>query len=211
MPKQQTAKQQTAKQPAKRTRHLYGAAIIGMLIIVLAGTWWYFNGPNLQLSSTFPANSAEQKDSIEELKQPTNPNDITDAHNNIFKIPELGIQFVLPEGLEGLEYEMREWNSIDNSGNTTKHTSPYFVTDLLREKDLQCSYGAIGVISKIPPSLMESDSPIPSKYKRKMGENYYIFNGPPQPCSLDEAANSLQSSQINLLLGVLKVAELSRD
>ena len=193
-------KQQTAKQPAKRTRHLYGAAIIGMLIIVLAGTWWYFNGPNLQLSSTFPANSAEQKDSIEEPKQPTNPNDITDAHNNIFKIPELGIQFVLPEGLEGLEYEMIDTSYTDESGVRVERFSPAFITEGVRGKGGLCGFGSVGTISVISKDMPDYNR----EYIKSTGGVYYIINGPQSSCSYAEGTAELQSEQFNLLVQAFK-------
>lgn len=184
-----------------------------LLLAIVATTWWYFfaSPQSKQQNSTTNTTQNQTVDTTPDTPDELPKDDIVKA-GDVFKIPELGIQFELPEGLEGLEYEVREWNSIDDaSGDTIKHESPYFVTSLLKERDTRCSYGAIGVITRVSPQIMESDNPIPAKYKKKLGESYYIFNGPTQPCSAEDDTNKLQSLQISLLLESLQTIELSRN
>ena len=201
-------KQQIAKQPAKRTRHLYGAAIIGILIIALAGTWWYLNGPNLQLSSIFPANSAEQKDSTEEPKHPTNPNDITDAQNNTFKIPELGIQFVLPEGLEGLEYTL----VYNDDANKVVSLS----SEALIKADPRCSSEdstALGLITSMPDTadpkeLLGPYVALNDDNFKHINERYIILQAPQSGCSDKTDALNLQTEQGHLLWSAFKTTSV---
>lgn len=73
------------KQPAsKLNRKLYGV-LIAVLIIVLAGVWWYFNDPNIRTSSTLPTYTTKQEaPSTEEPRETDSLNGTTGVRDNIF-------------------------------------------------------------------------------------------------------------------------------
>ena len=107
-----------------------------------------------------------------------------------FKIPELGIQMTLPEGLEGLEYNV-ETNSQDS-----RVLYANFVTADIIEKnggDARCSIGTIARWTSNPGELGSSARAI------SIGKYYYSYTSPQQPCINTDATDSMQQQQSSLL------------
>jgi len=186
----------------KKPLHVSLGALIAIGVVVLAGAvagaWYYTEVVTKQDTSTPPPVEQPKDDPT----APTNP----DQNKNIFKIPELGIQFELPEGLEGLEYEMVDTSYVDEYGRVVERMSPGFTTKKLRESGERCGPGATGSILKVPAST-NFERPVPDRYKKALGDSYLIINTPQQPCSLDQGANALQSRQVELLVETLQTAQ----
>lgn len=101
-------------QPASRNNNLRILVLILVGAALVVFCWWYFFVNKPVNTSVIEKTGAVEQNSP---AQPQSPQAVA----NIFKIPELGIQLTLPEGLEGLEYRVRK--SEDNAylvGFTTK-------------------------------------------------------------------------------------------
>lgn len=122
-----------------------------LLLAIVATTWWYFfaSPQAKQQNSTTNTTQNQTVDNTPNIPDEPSKDDIIKA-GDVFKIPELGIQFVLPEGLEGLEYEVAEDKYINDSGVVTQVKFAYFSSSELRKVDSRCGRSALGQIRKIP-------------------------------------------------------------
>lgn len=173
--------------PARTTKNPSSFPKFILLVVLLftlaaLGVWAYnaTKKSNSTTGSTIPTNSTQTP-----ATSPTQ----TPTDTRVFKIPELGIQMTLPEGLEGLEYKV-------DKNSSTGDIYAIFNTKDLKQADQNCvKYGSIGTFmrySKDPTDRSSSNL-------KKIGVNYYEYIHPQQSCTTSDVVDELQTKQSALL------------
>ena len=121
--------------------------------------------------------------------------------SNEFKIPELGIKFILPDDLTGLKYIVKN--------NTDGSLAAFFTTSVLEQMDgatSQCSAsnGAIGAMSIVPKTGFTPDA---AAFKL-VGGSYAVYQQPQSSCASNAVTGNFQLSQIQSLKGVVDTITL---
>lgn len=199
MRKVATKPSNTNKQTTNKRRKFILLVILLVSLSIFA--YYYFRFINKTNDHNNINPTTNQPISTEPITNQTTNNQPNITKENIFKIPELGIQFVLPEGLEGLEYRL----GMSTSGMplvnfTTKdlvNSHRASKTDGVCELSYSYKYAALGSLYQIdrPPEEEQASRPI----TKKINGRYYAYSTPQQPCSMDNATNQIQSRQLTLL------------
>ncbi len=171
------------------------ASILLVAVLVFAG--WYLYGQSRSMQQNNTANANQNNIKQDKISEPNNIDKNIAAADRIFKIPELGIQFVLPEGLEGLEYKMVDTGYVNEDGNHVNRQSAYFTTKKLRQADEHCTAGFIGAIGPIPLDTPRDDGA--ERWRVRLDNYALMFNGPQAGCSDKMDVGDLQTRQVNLL------------
>ena len=181
-------------QPASRNNNLRILVLILVGAALVVFCWWYFFVNKPVNTSVIEKTGAVEQNSP---AQPQSPQAVA----NIFKIPELGIQLTLPEGLEDLEYRVIEGNG---GSDVIRHVT--FITKSLMDLDKQKSgnnggyctaeRGVIGGIILYKNSHHDEGG-YANTTKVKSGHAGYM--GTQSGCSGSEEVVNLQLQQASLL------------
>lgn len=117
-----------------------------------------------------------------------------------FKVTELGFEMTLPAGLTGLNY-VAQTNISGSFSDGTPYTlaTSRFSTTSLQQSDSQCTAAnnAIGTIVRYSEDPMGRVAGVTDV--KKLGNYYFGFETPQQPCSSTPGVGQVETSQINLL------------
>lgn len=175
-------------------------SLVAFVLILLGITGYLFvqqpsNGTSFSLFTTNPQADLTEEPTQDSLdQQPTN--------SQSFKIPELGIQIMLPEGLTGLKYEMQDTSYTNNKGENVERSSPAFTTQELVAGDSRCTFGSIGTMLKVSRgTITYGGDP-----KVDLENFSIILNRPQSGCTDKENVGKVQNDQLNLLISALQSA-----
>lgn len=171
-----------------------------LLVAVLVFTGWYLYGQSHSTQQSSTTNTVKDNPANSNVEKPneTPKDDIAQA-GDIFKIPELGIQFVLPEGLEGLEYEMIYDNNVNKVAS--------FSSRSLIKADSRCNPKngtPLGAITSMPDTtdpkeLLGPYVTLSDENFKHINGRYVILQAPQSGCSDKMDVGDLQTRQVNLL------------
>ncbi len=173
--------------------------IILALLAVGGGVFFYTQrevkivGPT-NSSESFIDTSESVNSAVDIISQNQNntKNIITDEKNNdkYYYIPEIGIKFVLTEGLGNLTHTQIEGSD----------TIWFFTKELSNIKG--CGRGDAGILEVYEEEIVGRDSIIQDS------NTYVYFSGPHGPCSINSVEQNLQSRILNEIFETLnKTAE----
>lgn len=180
-----------AKIPTKHPHKLRTALLWLLLLVVIIALgvlgylFFYQNNAkrdNSTATTTAPPASQSPQQSTNSTTPPV-------ASTQTFKIPELGAQMTLPDGLEGLRY------NIDTSVQGL--TLANFTTSTLVASSSSCTEGAIGSIAlyyQTDPKAIHANV----TDSRQVGKYYYAYIHPQSGCSTGSTSN-LQAQQADQL------------
>lgn len=195
-----STKNPTLPTKTRRKRLLILSILLAVLLVATAFCVWYYysNDQSKQASNHSTANQNNQTNPINQLPDNNHPEL---PKETILKIPELGIQFTLPEGLEDLEYRVIEGNG---GSDVIRHVT--FITKSLMDLDKQKSgnnggyctaeRGVIGGIILYKNSHHDEGG-YANTTKVKSGHAGYM--GTQSGCSVSEEVFNLQLQQASLL------------
>lgn len=187
-----TSNKATPKHSLK-TKKAY--AIIGVAalvaILILAAWYLYHQSSSQQNNVTNTTNNKPIDDNSMPDQTPAPDGDVVKV-GQIFRIPELGIQFELPEGLEGLEYEVVGRDS-------SKAISVAFTLQEYRKSSDLCNaknapLGALVRFSYNPLENPDMTGAFPQN-TFTIEPYYFSYRSPQQPCSQDD---DMAQKQIDL-------------
>lgn len=175
-----------AKTKSSRNSRTGIIIISAMVALVLAlGGWYLYSKTQSQQNNTNITNTTQNETKTNDTINPNDTNKNIETAGEMFRIPELGIRFVLPEGLEGLEYEMVD---LSDGGKSARFTT----TEIRNSKDATeyclASKGALGGLVKFTydPTNKSDENTAFQLSLFKIGSNYFGYQGSQQPCSQDE-------------------------
>ncbi len=190
--------------PSRSNRTVF--IVVGVIVaLALALGGWYFCNKTQSQQNNNTTDVTQNKPIDSDVDTPNEvPQDDIVRAGDTFKIPELGIQFVLPEGLEGLEYEM----IYDN--NTNKVAS--FSSRSLIKADSRCNPKngtPLGAITSMPDTtdpkeLLGPYVTLSDENFKHINGRYVILQAPQSGCSDRTDALDLQTKQGHLLWSIFK-------
>ncbi len=198
------------KNSKKHNSHKKAYIIVISILLVAALVFasWYLYNQSRSAQQDNAASTTDNKpiDGNASTPDKNQTEDIKDV-GTIFKIPELGIQFVLPEGLEGLEYEMVD---LPDGGKSAGFTTAEIRSSKDATEYCLASKGALGGLVKFTydPTNRSDENTAFQLSLFKIGSNYFSYQLPPQSCSLDENIGQKQLDLSRKLSASLRNAEV---
>lgn len=178
---------------------LIGAVLLLAIIVVLAAASWAVYQrvkPSTTTTSTTPHNSTSSN-------QQSGGTGTQQTQTNLFRIPELGIEITVPDGLKDLKYVV---DTTSVSGTTFVRLTTGSLEAIDGESS-QCSaaQSALGVMWKTTSN--PADTGARATTYKKVGDSYILYDHPQQGCSNVPATNQRQSSQTMLLQAAVQTAQ----
>lgn len=175
------------KNNQKGFSHIVIPVIIAVIAVVVFAGWYVYSKQNKDNKQ--PATQTQGSDTSNTEPQPTSV-----AQLNVFKIPELGVEFELPESLNGLYY------SIGNEGRTA-----YFSLDSLKGTDCAADKTSQIALARYSEQDLQSE-PTAAVVREKgkiIGNYYYIGIGGQAACSTDEQVQARATEMRRTIASIL--------
>lgn len=115
--------------------------------------------------------------------------------DNHLIISEWGVEFEKPADMHDLNYAIRP--SGDHAVGFSTQRLTDFKKSLTGKIDCTATIAALGTLVRTNNLSSFGDHYIPENVK--IGDYYYSFGGPQEPCSVDDKVRELQDQQINAL------------
>lgn len=176
----------------KQSGSIYILALV-LFALIAAGVLYWYTGRD----SKAPTNTQAGAPAVSDSKETKDPN------SGYLLIKEFGVRFKLPDGVNELLYEIREFESESMAGKMIKTAdlSSQALIDAEAKAGAainQCSadFAPLGTISRYQKGELVRDVPIEQAGAVVVGDYYYLFTSPQAACSGDAGVNDLATTQL---------------